>query len=53
MFKTPEEQLTYTEANQLATVVQFPQTKYKKTVFGTHTYDYDLLHNTIFHEYVS
>ena len=53
MFKTPEERLAYADENQLATVVSFPQSKYKKLVFGTHTYDYDLLHNTILHEYVS
>lgn len=33
--------------------MSFPQSKYKKLVFGTHTYDYDLLHNTILHEYVT
>lgn len=53
MFKTIEEQLMYEEANQLASVVSFPQTKYKKLVFGTHTYDYSLDYNTILQEYVT
>lgn len=53
MFKTTEEHLTYESDNQIATVISFPHSRYKKLVFGTHTYDYQLLHNTIIQEYVT
>lgn len=33
--------------------MSFPQTKYKKLLFGTHTFDYSLDKNSIVQEYVS